>query len=263
MLAILGLVALAGAFSACGDDDGGSEEDIAAVEEVVKALVETDPTDPDQVDFFIAHVTDEVMETFFGTTKKDCAAAPEDCIGEPTTVARFEGTTVSGSDATTTVYDSEEGVFTTLLVSEGDTWLLNEIRFGPAELPEGVTAVDLELADYEFIFDESKIVDGNIGFPFENTGEEPHQVLLAKVNDQYNLESAIEFWNSDAGGGEDLPPGVESMAFLGFAPPGISGVGVSEEPLEPGGYTFLCMIPNAEGTPHMELGMAAEFTVPE
>jgi hypothetical protein len=141
--------------------------------------------------------------------------------------------------------------------------MVNEIAFGPAELPEGVTAVDLELDEYKFVFDESEITDGNVGFPFENIGEEPHQIIVLKTNDEYELDATVEFFNSEAGGGDDLPAGVEKASFLGFALPGASGIAVNPEPLLAGDYAFICLIPDAEGTLHASLGMTKDFTVPE
>ena len=110
LLPFIALASLTVVFAACNDDDdgGGSEEDIAEVEEIMTTLLETDPTDPEQVDFWLAHVTDDVLENFFGTTRKDCAAAPEDCIGEPTPVDRFEGTKIEDDVATTTTYGTDQ-----------------------------------------------------------------------------------------------------------------------------------------------------------
>ncbi|MEO6196874.1 MAG: hypothetical protein ABIP58_02085 [Dehalococcoidia bacterium] len=263
---LIALIALAGVSAACGDDDddnAGSEEEIAAVEDLLTTILGTDPTDSDQVDFWLEHMTDEVIEGFFGTTRKECAANAEDCIGESTEGDRFEGTTVSGSDAQTTVYDAEGSAYTVDLVLEGEVWMVNEIAFGPAELPEGVTPVDLKLAEYNFVFDESKITDGNVGFPFENIGEEAHQIVVLKTNDAYDVDTTVEFFLDENTSEDDLPVGVDEVFFLAFAPPGASGIAVNQAPLEPGDYAFICILPDAEGTPHASLGMTKDFTVPE
>jgi hypothetical protein len=88
-------------------------------------------------------------------------------------------------------------------------------------------------------------------------------VTYLKVNEEYNEVATIDFFFNAEGAGEDLPPGVEEVTFLGFAPPGASGVGYPGGPIEPGDYVFMCIVPDEEGTPHAASGMVAEFTVPE
>jgi len=264
LLPLIVLASLTVVFAACNDDDdGGSEEDIAAIEETITSVFGTDPNDPEQVEYAMAHFTDEIMENFFGMTKEECAAAAEDCLGDPTVIERFEGTTASGGEGGTTVFDEEESVYAIDVVEEKSEWLVSDIRFGPQELPEGVTAVDIQLAEYNFVFDESEITDGNVGFPFENIGEEPHEIVTLKVNEEFDPDAAIDFFAAQENPGEELPPGVEAISFLGFAPPGARGIGYAGEPFEPGDYAFGCMIPDPEGTPHASNGMLSEFTVTE
>jgi hypothetical protein len=284
------LVAALFAFVACNDDDdeegdGGdgepSAEEIAEIEEIVTAILSTDPTDQAQVDFWLAHMSDDLVQNFFGFTKDECAASAEECIGEPTEEASFEGTTVTGDTAQTTA-TTEDGPFTFRLTSEEDTWVVSEIRFGPAEVPEGVTGIDVELSEYAFGFNASEIEDGNIAFPFENVGEEAHELIVLQTNEEFDLNTVIAaFSGGDEGedGGEEaaspspseeeegapeeeLPPGVDNIFFGGIAGPGGGGIAVFPEPLAPGTYTMICMFPDPEGTSHAELGMVSDFEVP-
>jgi hypothetical protein len=289
LLAALMAVSLL-AFTACSDDDDDSDdgdaasaEEIAAVEEVVAAILATDPTDQSQVDFWLAHMSDEVLEGFFGTTRDDCAAEAEECIGEGAEAESFEGTSVTGDTARTTVTDADGGTFTLALALEEETWVISEIRFGPAEVPAGVTAIDVQLNEYAFGFNRSSIEDGNIAFPFENIGEEAHELVILQTNEDFDVNEVIAAYLGEEGedGGEDpaaspsadaeeeggspedeLPPGVDNLYFGGIAGPGGGGIAVFEEPLEPGTYTLICLFPDPEGTPHAELGMTADFEVP-
>jgi hypothetical protein len=286
------LVASLLAFGACSDDDdedagdGGdgepSAEEIAEIEEIVAAILSADPTDPAQVDFWIEHMSDDVVQNFFGSTKEECAASPEDCIDDPTTENSFEGTTVTGDTAQTTAI-TEDGTFTFNLTAEGETWVVTEIRFGPAEVPEGVTGVNVQLNEYAFGFNASDIEDGNIAFPFENVGEEAHELVVLQTNEEFDVDAVIEAFSgqveqeqseeeaSPAPGEEeeegspedDLPPGIDNIYFGGIAGPGGRGIAVFEEPLAPGTYTMICVFPDPEGTTHAELGMVADFEVPE
>jgi hypothetical protein len=283
---LLAMMAAPVLVTACGDDDddegdaGGNAEDIGAVEETLTRLLEADPTVQEDVDFWLAHVTDNALESFFGTTREECAANAEDCIGESTPVEGFEGTSVTDSQATTTVTDADGTVYTTDLVLEDGAWKLDEVRFGPAQIPAGVTAIDVEMNEYAFIFDSSAIVDGNVGFPFENVGQEPHELAILKTNEEFDLQTVIDSLGDEGGDGEEegaspspegeeggspddeLPPGVDDIFFGGFAPPGASGNAVFEEPLEPGTYMMFCSVTNEDNVTHAELGMAQEFEVP-
>jgi hypothetical protein len=265
LLPFVALVALVGVFAACNDDDegGGNEDDIAAVEELVSTLVGTDPTDQEQVDFFLAHMSDEVMANFFQTTKEECAASAEDCIGPPSEIDRIEGTEASDDSAQTTVYSSDGTVFTLLLSPDEDAWIVDEISFGPAQVPEGVTEIDVDMAEYNYVFEESEITDGNVGFSYRNIGEESHEVAVLKVGKDYELDAIVEHISTNGTGGDEMPPGVEGMTWFGMAPPGGRGVGVGEEPLAAGDYVMVCTFPDPEGTPHIELGMHKEFAVSE
>jgi plastocyanin len=87
---------------------------------------------------------------------------------------------------------------------------------------------------------------------FENVGEEPHELIFAKINEGYTLEDAIE-----AEGEEGT---AEEIGFSRAAP-GEEGRPIEiKKPLEPGTYGMVCTIPY-EGQPHFELGMQEEITI--
>jgi hypothetical protein len=289
---LVALVVALVAFVACNDDDdeedgdGGdgepSAEEIAEIDEIVTAILGTDPTDQAQVDFWLAHMSDDVVQGFFGTTKEECAANAEECIGDPTEANSTEGTTISGDTAQTTAI-TEDGPFTFHLSSQGDTWVVTEIRFGPAEVPEGVTGIDVELSEYAFGFNASQIEDGNIAFPFENVGEEAHELVVLQTNEEFDVNTVIEAFSGqvdqeqaeqagsptpegeeeeEGSPEDDLPPGVDNIFFGGIAGPGGGGIAVFPEPLAPGTYTMICVFPDPEGTTHAELGMVSDFEVP-
>jgi len=254
------------AFAACSDDDddGSSEtsptaspEEIAAVEQLAKDLVEGDPTDQADVDFFFAHVTDDVLESFFQTTREECMAEPVDCIGEPSAVESVDNTTVSGSDASTDV-TADFGAFTFVLIKDGEVWKLTQLKAISPDIPAGVTVVDLELNEFAFGFNRSDIEDGNFAFASENIGEQNHEVIVIKL-DGVTLDEALAFE------GDGDPPGVTTMAFVAPVTPGDQVNVVFEEPLEPGNYALICFFPDTsseEEKAHVELGMKAEFEVP-
>lgn len=261
-VAVAALLAVVVAGCGGGGGGGGGEEG-GSVEDVVSRIVGTDTNDQAQIDFFFAHITDSALEEFFGRTREECQAAAADCIGQPLAIERFEDTEVSGDSASTAIWTDVGDAFTIHLVKEDGSWKLDAVAFGPKRLPEGVTAVELTIDEYSFEFDDSAIEDGNIGFHFTNEGEEAHEIAIARINEEFDLEKMAEAVAANPAGLTDLPPGVDDFPVAGFAPPGTSGNLVLSTPLQPGDYMMMCLIQDDEGTSHAVLGLAEPFSVPE
>lgn len=110
---------------------------------------------------------------------------------------------------------------------------------GPETVPAGVTTLELE-----------------------STGQEPHHIQLFKLEDGHTFE---EFLSVLAEGGEGtmpdwaVPYGGPNAAF----PAEVAGSSQATLDLEPGTYAMVCVIPDAEGTPHVAHGMAKRLVVEE
>jgi hypothetical protein len=263
LFSTLAALAFALAFvMACGDDDdddaGGSEADTAAVEDTARQVAESGP---DNIDYFIEHTTDNARSFFGYESEDDCRANAEDCVGDPIVAESVEVTEVEGDSASATVTADDGSTFILHLVREGDVWKLDELEFGPVELPEGVAEVEVTGTEYDFEFDEGDIEDGNVAFTLVNEGEEEHELVLAKIEPDFDLGTLLA---TEIGEDiEELPPGVEAFAAFTFAPPGSSATAVPETlPLEAGDYALLCLIPAEDGEPHAAKGMVAEFAIP-
>lgn len=243
---------------ACGGD-GGSEADKAEVEQTVTELAGYGAAD---VDAFLAGVTDNVLENFFGFTREECKENAEDCVGDPTESVSLANTKVSGDTATTEGTfgdeDGDEETFLLSLVREDGVWKLDALRSVPQEIPEGVKKVNLELNEFAFGFNATEIEDGNFAFVAKNVGKQNHQVLVLKVPEGLDIQ---EFIQSEE---EAEVEGVEDIAFTLPFPPDDEANVVFDEPLEPGRYALLCFVPDSEDperTPHALKGMTAEFTI--
>ena len=270
LLLLATLAASLMAFAACSDDDdededGGGDtsptpnaEEIAAIEQLVTDLVEGDPTQQADVDFFFERVTDDLLESFFQTTREECMANAEECIGEPGVVESVGSTTVSGGEASTDV-TADFGNYTFVLVLDGEVWKVDQLNAISPEVPAGVTAVDLQLNEFAFGFNRSDIEDGNFAFAAENIGEQNHQVIVVGIDEGVVLDDALQYE------GDGDIPGLSEVAFTGPILPGEEYNVVFEEPLGPGRYALLCFFPDTddpEETPHVFKGMKAEFEVP-
>ena len=90
---------------------------------------------------------------------------------------------------------------------------------------------------------------------FENVGEEPHDLIFARINEGYTLQDAIEA-QGRKGTAEQFRP-------ILFAKPGETAKQTIQidEPLEPGHYAMVCTVETEDGRPHFDLGMTEEFDI--
>jgi hypothetical protein len=248
------LLAGAGFAMACSDDDGDGEpsaEEIAAVEDVLRQVFESGP---DNAEFALAHVTDNLIQTVLFSTREDCTANAEECIGDPSALESVSDTTIDGDTATSTAV-ADFGTFTVGMVREDDVWKVDSLSAASDTVPEGATLVDLGLSEFAFIFDEATIpAGGNFAFHVSNDGAQPHEVIVAGVPPDVPLEEAL------GSVGEDEPP----VGFKVFIQPGQEVDMAFEAPLAPGRYALVCFFPDVtdpEQTAHAEKGMVNEFTV--
>jgi hypothetical protein len=117
------------------------------------------------------------------------------------------------------------------------------------ELDPDAARVDVVASDYHFDADYPT-EPGRYSFVITNEGEEPHLAILARLEDGVSVEDAM------ASEGEE---GIAEMFESEVAPPGGETVITAE--LSAGNWILVCPIPDAEGTPHVALGMVHDFTV--
>jgi hypothetical protein len=256
ILAVVLVAALALFTVACGDDDGGGAE-AAEVEAAVQAAI--DAWNDGDLDGFLAAFTDNGIQALFDASREDASEflAP---AGEPALqLGEFSATEVDGETATTEVSGFFVGALGTpqrfSLVLEGGVWLIDDREFLAGEVPEAATAVDLALSEFAFNFEPSDITGGNIAFNVQNIGGEPHEIGMARIAADADLEELVR-------SEEEEPPGLlEEVGFVGPFEAGSEATVLFTEPLEPGRYVLACFIEAADGEPHALKGMIAEFTI--
>jgi uncharacterized cupredoxin-like copper-binding protein len=111
------------------------------------------------------------------------------------------------------------------------------------------TRVEVEATEYEFDADFPS-EPGRYSFVMTNEGEEPHIMILVRLEDDAELDDAL------ATQGEE---GVAEEFESELAPPGAEAVLTAD--LVAGSWVMLCPIPTPDGEPHYELGMINEFTI--
>jgi hypothetical protein len=144
-------------------------------------------------------------------------------------------------------------------VKEGDAWLLDDIEPRDTDGPDGAAEVDMELKDFAFEFDENDFQAGEaVSITAENTGEQPHIIVMVKVDEGVDLHEALQ---SES---EEQPEGITTVLDYGLWNPGDSGTVFTTQDLEEGNYALICFLPdteNPEGPPHFLQGMVSEFSI--
>jgi uncharacterized cupredoxin-like copper-binding protein len=114
----------------------------------------------------------------------------------------------------------------------------------------------IEVTATEFAFDlPAEVPAGVVTMRFTNEGGLPHEFGFARIEEgktEADVEAVIE-------AGQEPPEWVEDVAGVPGLSPGQS-ITVTRT-LEPGNYVFICFFPDAEGTPHANLGMWEVFTI--
>jgi hypothetical protein len=109
--------------------------------------------------------------------------------------------------------------------------------------------------DFAFVVDES-LPAGDHVLRFENTGEQPHEAVLLKLDEG---ATASDVAMAFAPGGSGQPPAMPVGGVGGIMPGTAQSFPAS---LSPGRYGLLCFfIDPASGKTHAELGMMSEFDV--
>lgn len=227
-----------------------------AVEDTVTQLAKSTGAG---IDYFLAHVTDRVLEGAFGYSREDCRAKAEECVGKPADSVAVTNTTIFGHTATADgKFTSSDGAqeYRLTLVQEAGEWKLDDLAPMLKPVPAGVDAVDLTLSEFKFTFDDSKTRSGNFAFVIKNAGQQAHQVILARIPADADITTLLE--------SPVPPPGVVEIASQGPYSPGSAGTMVFDKPLAAGRYLLVDFLPDTsdpDKVPHAKQGMTAEFTV--
>jgi hypothetical protein len=119
------------------------------------------------------------------------------------------------------------------------------------ELPPPPTAtVTIDMHDFAYTGPERWPAGRNV-IRVDNVGQEDHQVRLARLLDGVKLLT----WLTDTSGLRT------DSTVAGMARIGRGQRAYFEATLTPGTYVVYCLIPSADGTPHLERGMVRQITV--
>ena len=246
--------------AACG---GASDE--AAVETTVRRAV-TAYNEAD-VNAFLALHTDAAIESEYGLPPDLAQPRISEIIGQPPIEIRNLANTSVMGDKATVDFERTHGKVLVLervsLIKSGGNWKLDGFEDRPLDIPRAATPVIIEMSEFEFAIASQDLRDGNIALAIGNAGQQDHEAVVARIDEDMNLEELVPAIADTADG--ETPAGVEEIVAFGAYEPGETANVVFAEPLEPGRYAVLCFFPDVndpEHTPHALKGMFAEFTIP-
>jgi hypothetical protein len=254
-----GVLVLTG-LTACVGGSGGSQEEREELAAFVQQMASYNGAEvtPEDVDFYMTHITDSFVQDFGGADVAECRADPEFCIGEPLPNASVDANNVViEGDTATAVIDSDIGAFGIELIKEDDVWKANGSYVPDDEIPAGTEIIEVELIEFAFVGDltSETVQSGDFAFRFVNNGQQTHEAVLVELPAEGTLDELL----SD----ESFQP---EPIFVKFAyGPGEESDVALPETLAAGRYGLICFLPDTtegpEGTPHAFKGMVAEFMV--
>jgi uncharacterized cupredoxin-like copper-binding protein len=253
LLSVIGVVVFVGALVTSGPREVDAQEE-GAIEATVGAVVNA--WNARDVGNFVSFWTEQGFEAEFGFSKSDLQQLAA-MIGEPPIVDyTVENIVITDGTATADVMlsfgvfsQSEEWTF----VLNGAKWQIDDTEAIAPEIPAGANVVDVQLDEYQFIYDPAQLADGGeVAFSIENVGEQNHEFVLLELTTDTPLSELLQ-------SEEDEPEGLEFIAATEAGPGESTAVVVPD--LEPGHYALVCFLPSPDGTPHAFLGMTSEFNV--
>ena len=121
---------------------------------------------------------------------------------------------------------------------------------GAQELPAAISVVTVR--DYAIEFPVG--FEGKGMIELHNIGQEAHELTILQLAEGKTFAD-VAAWFGDP----SSPRPFAEAGGIGAVAPG--GYGWATMDLAPGNYVSLCFVPTADGTPHVMLGMAQEFSV--
>ena len=115
----------------------------------------------------------------------------------------------------------------------------------------GPTDVTVTADEYSFELSETPTAPGEATFTIDNVGEEPHALIVARINEGFTLDEANELQGRQ---------GSAEVLGQSDAGPGQQGKPIDAE-LTAGNYGLVCPLTTKDGESHYELGQNSEFTI--
>lgn len=138
-------------------------------------------------------------------------------------------------------------------IEGGTAWRLEGEEAQATAVPDDATAIEITIADNTYDLSTAESESGAVAFTIGNEDEEDHEALVLRY------DSGVESSDLLQAPGPSLPDGVALVGQVTVLA-GEEGELVLVD-LPAGTYHIVCLLPNADGVPHLADGMEATFTV--
>lgn len=132
-------------------------------------------------------------------------------------------------------------------------WLVHQVAVRDSAAPQGAAEMKAVQSDYAIKLTPTDVKGSDLVVTVQNTGKETHEFLALKLDSGASLDELIRPTsdtfptNMQVIGQETVAPGeTRTLVFVDLAP---------------GTYTVVCLLPDADGVPHLALGETATFKV--
>jgi hypothetical protein len=147
-------------------------------------------------------------------------------------------------------------------VFQDGIWKMDTGEAIRSPVPSGFTVVNMQLQEFAFVYDKSRLSSGRFAIDYDNIGKQEHEVVLLRFNSTAPLLDYFRTINIES---EEIPAELEFIAARAPIAPGEDGNLVFTEALSPGRYVFVCFFPDEEElpeyVPHIAKGMLSDFFV--
>jgi hypothetical protein len=130
-------------------------------------------------------------------------------------------------------------------------WVLDRETPLPAPVPEGASVIEVTFQDTAYTLSPESASGPDLVLALDNPTDEDHEALVVRLDEGVTTATLLQ--------GGPFPEGV---TYIGQATVLAGGSGTLVlTGLEPGAYTIVDLLPDANGLPHLSSGMEATFTI--
>lgn len=140
-------------------------------------------------------------------------------------------------------------------VNGQNAWVLERETPMASEIPANTSTLQVSIEQNAYTLNPTTVQGPSVALSATNNDEVGHELLVLRLEDGATTQTLLQ------SPGPSLP---ENVTFIGqvFVPAGEEGM-LLLAGLQPGTYTIVDLLPNAEGLPNLAGGMEATFTVSE